>query len=267
MKKFFYALLFMALAVSSTAGAFAPQKAMFTSGGVGPIAPISPDSIAGLSLWLDASDSGTVIHSGGSVSQWNDKSGNANNATQGTSGNRPTTNTRTINSLNVIDFDGTNDGMVLPSALYSIPNGQNTIFIVNFSDVTAAGSRQTLTAEPSAFNINFGIQYGPISSPNYLGFGNGQIARTVTRDTNPHIFALRKGATAQLYYDGGTPTSVTSTNSTAINMTLGYSPSYGDYWNGVFAEIIVYNFALSDAQMNGVAKYLENKWGVVWNSI
>lgn len=59
-------------------------------------------------LWLDASDSATITASSGLVSQWNDKSGNSNNFTA-TGVARPTTNTRTINSLNTLDFNGSNN--------------------------------------------------------------------------------------------------------------------------------------------------------------
>lgn len=79
-----------------------------TSGGG---APFAPDDISGLALWLDASDTATITQSAGAVSQWNDKSGNANHATQGMAANQPSTNTRTINGRNVIDFDGLNDTM------------------------------------------------------------------------------------------------------------------------------------------------------------
>src|SRR4051812_34337979 len=42
----------------------------------------SPTDLSGLVLWLDANDSGTITKDGSNnVSQWNDKSGNSNNAT------------------------------------------------------------------------------------------------------------------------------------------------------------------------------------------
>ena len=58
-------------------------------------------------LWLDASDETTLSGpGGGAVSTWSDKSGNGYDLTQNTSANQPTSGTRTINGLNVIDFDG-----------------------------------------------------------------------------------------------------------------------------------------------------------------
>lgn len=40
-------------------------------------------------LWLEASDSSTITETGGLVSQWDDKSGNDNHATQGTAADQP----------------------------------------------------------------------------------------------------------------------------------------------------------------------------------
>jgi len=48
----------------------------------------TPAEIA-TALWLDASDVGTITQSGGAVSQWADKSGNAKHATQATGSRQP----------------------------------------------------------------------------------------------------------------------------------------------------------------------------------
>jgi len=233
-----------------------------------PPIPFVPTDIAGLELWLDSSNAGSITQLGGAVSQWADLSGNANHATQGTAGNRPTTGTRTLNGLNVLDFDGTNDGLVLPSGLYSIPNGNYTVFVVNASDATNTASRQTITGESAAFIVNFGVQYGPIASPNFLGYGGGTAAGgTVARDTVGHIFAISKGVATNLYFDGGSEFSTVAANTTAINMTIGYSPSYGDFWDGTFAEILIYDTDLSASDKNLVGNYLADKWGVTWEPV
>ena len=66
----------------------------------------TPKSIAGLKAWYDASDTATISLSGSAVTQWNDKSANAFNLTQGTALRRPQSGVNTLNSLNVITFDG-----------------------------------------------------------------------------------------------------------------------------------------------------------------
>ena len=55
-------------------------------------------------LWLDASDTAPITESSGSVSQWDDKSGNDFHSAQGTGARQPTTGATTENDLNVIDF-------------------------------------------------------------------------------------------------------------------------------------------------------------------
>jgi hypothetical protein len=62
-----------------------------------------------LLLWLDADDNTTITHSSNAVSQWNDKSGNGNHATQSTASRQPTYNSSGTNGKSVIDFDGTSD--------------------------------------------------------------------------------------------------------------------------------------------------------------
>ncbi|MBL4705753.1 MAG: hypothetical protein JKY54_14605, partial [Flavobacteriales bacterium] len=56
-------------------------------------------------LWLDASDTTSVIHTAGAVSAWNDLSGNGNHAIQDTAANQPTY----IGTTQGISFDGSSD--------------------------------------------------------------------------------------------------------------------------------------------------------------
>lgn len=72
------------------------------------------------SLWLDASDSSTLFDAttggslpanGGDVKRWEDKSGNARHATQGTAGKFPTRVVAGKNGKDVLNFDGTDDFM------------------------------------------------------------------------------------------------------------------------------------------------------------
>ena len=64
-----------------------------------------PTELPTLQLWLDASDSDTIIHAAGAVSQWNDKSGNSNHAVEPVAADQPTTGIQSINGLNVINFN------------------------------------------------------------------------------------------------------------------------------------------------------------------
>lgn len=64
--------------------------------------PAADSSLIG---WWDASDAGTITETGGAVSSWADKAGGAA-LTQGVASRQPLTGGRSLNGLNVLDFDG-----------------------------------------------------------------------------------------------------------------------------------------------------------------
>jgi len=105
-------------------------------------------AIAGLQLWLDASDAstlfdattgGSLVAADGGVARWEDKSGNARHMTQGTSGSRPTRKTAIQNSLAVLRFDG-GDSISMPSSTATfnfLHDGDSTVFVVFKAGTTA----------------------------------------------------------------------------------------------------------------------------------
>lgn len=234
-------------------------------------ASFSPNQISGLALWLDASDTSTITQSAGAVSQWDDKSGNNYHATQGTGANQPTTNTRTINSRNVIDFDG-NDFFDLPAGLITILNSSNfDIFVVAATDSTTTfqhiiGGRDISTADVrfgvmAAYNSNTAqAMCNPIYTPS---------SKTVTKDTNQHVFGgTRTGAVVNSYYDGG----ALGGNAAAANVNMnvlriGQTGINTAYFDGRIAELVVYNSSLSNANKNIVGNYLSSKWNTPWTNI
>lgn len=232
------------------------------SGAVVP--PFSPLDISGLALWLDASDTSpsNIQQTSGSVNQWNDKSGNGNHATQGTGVNQPITGTRTINSLNVLDFDGSNDFLDIKSGIYNISNGDNTLLCVCFSDNTAVN--QAIFRE-----TNYRFSY--LASGTQLLFQNGAGSLTTVGSAgsiaSPRILtARRSGTDLNINLDSGissTGTGATSASVTQLRLgTAGF-----DFWNGVFAEVIFYNSSLSATDLNKVGNYLAAKWGITWTNI
>ncbi len=230
-----------------------------------------PTSLSGLTLWLDASDTATITQSGGLVSQWNDKSANAYNATAATTA-RPTTGTRTINSLNTLDFNGTTNSMILPSGIYSISNGANTAFEVFAPDLTstldeiieasASGTKRYRTVLASSAGPAFVFTN---RSGNSTGGSISYIA-----DTNTHIsgFKYDGSATVTGWMDGSlTATGGSQSVFTATDANIGSFQGTASFSNGRIAEIIIYNRALSIRETNLVGQYLGNKWAAPWTNI
>ena len=87
-------------------------------------------------LWLDASDLSTITHSNGLVSQWADKSGNENNASQATDSYMPTLISNGLGGKSVVQFDGIND--YITSSDLNITQSY-TIFLVAKTNNNANG--------------------------------------------------------------------------------------------------------------------------------
>ena len=204
-------------------------------------------------LWLDAADTTTITESSGSVSQWDDKSGNGYNVTQGTGALQPATGIRTLNSLNVLDFDGST---YLQRASTPAVTQPNTIFMVvqtdvasgtlNFIDGSGASNRQLIRLRFS----NWAMWAG-----SFIQAGIG--------DTNPHIFrAVFDGSSSSLHVDA---VSIVTGNAGAnglTGLTFGAAYTGGITLDGGIAEVIITNGILTADQIAATESYLAAKWGI-----
>ncbi len=222
--------------------------------------------------WHDASDTSTITHVSNSVSQWNDKSGNARHATQGTALNQPITNTRTINGLNVIDFDGTNHSFTISSMQSTFTNAEYSFFVINASDDNVAtsagmhmwasmtgGSRRggfRNTAAGSGLHRSLEIlQTGIVADRNAVG----------AADYTQHFMAGRVGtADSFLNVDGNQVAA-------GAGATFGTSPNgyfYGrsavsgsnGFFNGVLCECAFFEGVLTNAEIAQLRSYSISKW-------
>jgi len=106
--------------------------------GTWPSAFTSPTILAGLQLWLDASDAstlfdatsgGSLVAADGGVARWEDKSSNSRHATQATSGDRPLRKTAVQGGRDVLRFDGSSDRL-------SISDSRDYFSFLHRSDAT-----------------------------------------------------------------------------------------------------------------------------------
>lgn len=221
----------------------------------------------GLYAWLDASDTATISATSGSVDTWADKSGNVRNATA-SGGARPITGTRTVNSLNGLDFDGSADYMdwALPTTL---PNGANTYFMAVYNDVPT--TQQFHLTGYVGGSPYWGFDTGSFGGIYARAFaGNGQVVQENSGPSSVglHIYAYtRSGTSHTIYCDNGQ--SETATNATDNAMSgyyIGKQP-VGSFTDGVMCEIPVFNRAFSAKEINLlVNKCLKTKWGGVWTN-
>jgi len=212
----------------------------------------APTDIAGLQLWLDASDASTITESSGSVSQWDDKSGNGNHVSQGTAADQPTTGVRTINGLNVLDTDV---GDYLTRDITNIPVPY-TVFIVSQLDTTGSLAFVGISGV-SVPGSGDSVAIGANSTNFYMFAGDALLSVPV--DTSVHVLTgLVNGASSVLAVDGAETVGDAGTRPLSV-ITV---PYHNIGANSAIAEVLVYDSALSTADREALEVYLAQKWGI-----
>ena len=225
-----------------------------TSATTDQVAVVGLPPVTGYLAWYDPSDASSITSSSGLVSQLSDKSANAHHLTaSGTA--RPTTGTKTINGLNVLDFNGGANYLVSANITQAQPV---TIFVVGQKNST------TLT------NTNDQIIGNNASSPTIYERGTGAWAfyagteqGTTAADTRAHLWdAVFNSASSSLNIDsiqsstGNRGSTGWSSNSINVGNSLGMNTG----WPGQVAEIIIYPSALSGTDRALVETYFVTKW-------
>ena len=229
----------------------------------------SPDSLAGLQLWRDATDAGSITLNAGNVAQINDKSGNARHFSQATASQQPA-----YVSGQYIQFAaggaGSNllSGGIAASAVMSTTD--NTLFIVLRADVGGFSSGTRFIGD-GTFNGITGNGSGVLCRLWTGATGTSDRNLTLSEETK-YIITIRRyggGATLAASANGGTETSAAAgvaLSSLAQNWNLPCNDSAlrAAYR---FYEDICYNVALSVAEVNQVGQYLATKHSLTWTDI
>ena len=262
-------VLFMIIGIAGTA---------ITKPNIGNAGAFDPKSITGLTVWLKA-DAGITKDGSNLVSDWTDQSGNGNNFSQSTAGNKPTYTASAQNGLPAITFDGTNDYMTTAATLTL---GTYSAFVVvsrpvwaastyagvwghNFSAAGTAGRALGVTG--SALNnwqnneiFSCGNGYGPSQTPYAFGpigtkTNNSYHLISAGNGTANSFVRINRASIARAVVNAAVTSSATS-------MSLGtwYLAATSDFWNGGIAEVLIYNSVLSAGDITSVENYLRSKW-------
>lgn len=208
-------------------------------------------------LWLDAADASSITHSSNAISQWSDKSGNGNHATQGTTANRPTLGT------NNIEFDGSTNHFI--ASTFVLENA-HSIYVVAKSD--SDGYRRILNANGYYFlgngngDNNFTTLYG---TSNWQSTGTSTNTPALSVADTSILVAVSNGTNVIPYHNGTAQNSRSSSmeGPAPAGVTIGkHANSSSQYWDGHIAEIIIFNTNQTDADREKVEGYLAHKWGL-----
>lgn len=235
-----------------------------------PLTPIFfPTQIPGCTLWLDAADSSTVIRSGSTVTQWNDKSGNGRNATTGGSG--VTYLPSGLNKNGVVSFDGTTsmDGVCPVNG-----NSNMTIIVVaNNKTDQSDGYNDTMSLIAWFENGSWGEVFLDVwqGQVNWR-FGTGQDQNDnsyyfpASIGTEYAVLILNKTSDIEkLFHNGTNVATVGGKNSTINGCEDAYHLSAGNYGGpstNNICEILVFTSQLTASQMQQIEGYLTAKWGL-----
>lgn len=233
-------------------------------------------AFSNLVLHLDATDGSTLTTATG-ISQWADKSGRGNNATQGTASNQPTATGSSI------AFDGSNDYFAVGDTndINLSSQSERSVF-VQFETGADVTSRQVIYEQGGGSNgfgiyivggnvyvgawkssgSNFGLfESGAVTAntkysagfvfdfPNgeFRGYLNGNLLGTqvVTQDQGGHSGDIGIGAlnNASYFHDIG-----------ADNGSLSH------FFQGNISELLNYSYALTSAESDSLSDYLATKY-------
>ena len=229
-----------------------------------------PDSITGLVGWYDFSDATTlytdtgmttlVSADGNTIKGVNDKSSTNHDVTHATG---CTYKVSIKNSLSVARFNGTSQVLGPTSITQAQPvtliavmqstltDTQNRVIVGSGTSVSTFGRGSTAT--PSPWRIYSGATFEP--------------GGTVAAATWGTIVGYANGASSKMYLDGGT--SLGTGNAGAAGWNNWHVGSYdgaSQFWEGDIGEVLIYDSALSVADLNSIGEYLEAKWNITWTT-
>jgi hypothetical protein len=221
----------------------------------------TPTSISNCTLWLDGADpAGTgVLPANGSLSTWVDKSGNGGNATQSTSGNRPTfTGSGVIFNASSSQFFNLNTSFTSTHSIFIVatPTSASQVYLFGRNYTGGGGSSPSIILNYTGTSLEYYSGNDGTTRSTYASPTSTFIAGYV-RTYGSSLLGRYNGS--QIFSAGG-PTSEPSSIAWGA---LGQAAVGAGYYTGTIYEFLIFNTtALSIPQCQQVEGYLAQKWGL-----
>ena len=224
------------------------------------------------SMWLDAADTSTITLNSTTVSQWNDKSGNGRNASQGTALQQPTYTSNSQNGYGIISFDGSNDNLDISSTTLITSGNSNFGVFAAYKPKTSTGYGSILANYLAG---NFELLIGSQSVAAYLApwglYNNASLdldSGNYTQNANTFISCVRTSGSVVGYTNGTTKNTVANSASVYTGANTESVWAVGANTNNTEAalmdlyELIVVNGTVSTDTRQKTEGYLAWKWGL-----
>jgi methionine-rich copper-binding protein CopC len=225
----------------------------------------TPAELPNKALWLDAADAATVVLSGSTVSQWNDKSGNGRNVAQANATYKPNYTTAALNENPAITFDGSDDCLIgnVPDSVFPA----NITLVHVFVPLSAASTKGMLQIASALGSTNPWLlqqQSSPTQFKHYVD-GNYRITETIAT-SSPCISVLTFSGSQWISWLNGTQgAAYTGGRGSNTGNALYLGNGYNGYWNGRFGEVIATTSSLATSDRQKLEGYLAWKWGLQAN--
>lgn len=225
-----------------------------------------------LQIWLDASDTGTVILSSGRVSEWRDKSIFERHVLQSASFRRPNYTPNLLDGKHGVVFDGISNWLATPTNFPVSGDPAFSVYILyekTNQNRGAAYGWGTIEVTRSAFGLydNGSTLVGYV----YVGDNNYKIQNVPTNQVIIEGYVKRPGIIAETSlavrngFDVGLQDG-NSLNTPTISerpLHIGrFSDFAGLHLQGRVYEFLVVSSAQTDLGRQRVEGYLAHKWGI-----
>lgn len=237
-----------------------------------------PGDSSNLVLWLDASDSSTIVTSGpltsgAIVTQWNDKSKSKAVLTEFinnyTGTNKTTYNPTGFNGLPTMVMPSTS--MITPIQTGTFSTGF-TFFCVFSSQGNQAyntlvnRSDPTITSDAAPWEVHNNYVYiGKSSSGTTSGNTNGLFTLATVVDPSIAVLQASPSSPVNYYLNNDLYTNnelLSYYEDTGTNIYIGSRGDMLTSFNGMMSEIMIFDAVLTLEQIQNVQQYLSSKWSV-----
>lgn len=232
--------------------------------GSGPAAPPS----SGLVVWLK-SDAGITTNTDGTISAWNDQSGNANHATQADPNFAPVLVTDPKTGKPAAAFAGAMQYLDIISAPTVVLQGNVSSFCT--VDNTNLAGTQTIWCQTDLTGRAYPWIYNMAGGTPRLIRGNsdgfdGPVAASPVIAGLPAVIGFTIDGSFTTHYLSGRPNGTGSMGYGALDLgyplRLGLRGDLTQPFNGNLAELLIYNRALSAAEVDQANNYLAARNGI-----
>lgn len=209
-------------------------------------APFTPASLANLAAWYRFNRG--ITQAGGFASQWDDQTGNGRHLTQATGASQPA-----VQGDGSLLFDGTDDSM----AATSWSQGEPVTYFIRYMPVSWTGSDAIVDGNPTGTSGK--LEQSGVS-PNVRATTDN--AALLGPTAGPAIGAygtnccLFNGASSLLQTDLNAAVTGSLVADTMGGIRIGARAAATNCSNIQVKEVIVYNAALSQTDINRVMTYL-----------